>query len=109
MTCKHKDCPQSDEVFLPSSNDDGIRHYKYCVHCGTIHEFGGKRMGFWQGILSTLTDIYDLKEVQVRLIMKDIESFDDTFGFSFEMQRKEFLKILKKYTNINDSILDSFI
>lgn len=107
--CNHKDCDVSSEIYLQTAENNGIRPYKYCIHCGTLHEIGGKRLGYFEAILSDLRNIYDLKDVQVRLILKEIESFDDKYGYTFDMQRKEFIRVVLKFTTINETVLETFI
>jgi len=69
-------------------------------------------LGYWMNILSKIADRFSLKQIQKRLIAKELNShelFSDTYGITGFSQKEMFKEILKKYCNIDTHNIDSFI
>lgn len=123
MKCKHENCDPSKAIWLNTnleknpvlSVEGKIKKHHYCKHCGTIEYKGEERakgIGYFTNILSRIKnflekehrtfDVGNIKitDAQVRLIMKEIEKivdFEDSYWRSFESQKEEFIKIVRKY------------
>ena len=117
MECSHKSCSYEEKIWLPleiSHNSEAALH-PWCIHCGLIKNISddhAHKAGYWINILSTLAKHYSLKQIQKRLIIKEInlhEFFKDTYSITGSIQKKLFIRIIKKYCNINSRIIDSLI
>ena len=115
-SCQHESCGREQRIWMPS----GDTHYSevvlhpYCKHCGLVKNLSDDRpraLGYWVNILSYFSKVFSLKKVQTRLISKELEGcdcFDDLYGTTGSAQKELFVKILKKYSNIDMNSIDSF-
>lgn len=104
MGCEHKS--YGDVVWLPCEyrgRSIGLKPHPYCAECGLVKNISSDRskpLGHYLNILGYLGQSYNLAQVQVRLISKELEGFDDNYGFSKSQQDEVFLKAVLKYTRI---------
>lgn len=117
--CSHESCSRENKQWLPMSTDnyqrDDVKLHPWCIHCGLVKNISDDRpheLGFWMNNLSKIADQFYLKQVQKRLISKELNSnklFNDYYGITGSSQKNLFKKIVKKYCNINDRSIDSLI
>ena len=117
QNCEHKICGKEKRVWLPNTEPrfGSIEKHPWCITCGLVKNISDDRpksIGYWMNILSIISTDHDLKQVQKRLIAKEIEDsdiFHDSFGSFGSDQKKMFIKILRKYIFINSSKIDTLI
>ena len=117
--CFHESCGRESKVWLPLPTGDHFRTdvklHPWCKHCGLVKNISDDRshvLGYWMNILSRIADRFSLKQIQKRLIAKELTShkwFNDTYGITGFSQKELFKNIVKKYCNINAQSIDSFI
>ena len=115
--CSHKSCGRDKRVWLTEDDYLGsdVNLHPWCVYCGVVKNISddkAHKLGYWHNILSSIANCYSLKQVQKRLISKELDShdcFNDTYGISGFLQKELFKKIVKKYCNIDARNIDSLI
>jgi len=115
--CSHKSCRLKHQVWLPSTSHPGseVKKHPWCIHCGLVKNISGDRpykLGYWMNVLSNITYGFSLKQIQKRLIAKELSShlcFNDTYGVTGSSQKELFKKIVKKYCSIDKHSIDPFI
>ena len=115
--CCHESCGRENRVWLPidANSRSEVNLHPWCVHCGTVKNISDdrpKKIGYWMNMLSRMAGEFSIRQVQKRLISKDIssyEGFDDIYGVTGSAQKELFTKIVKKYCNIDEKSIDSFI
>ena len=115
--CSHKSCGLENRVWLHTS--DGFRTeialHPWCIHCGLVKNISddkARKLGYWINILSIISERFSLKQVQKRIISKEIvahQCFNDNYGITGSMQKELFKKIVKKYCNVDMHSIDSLI
>jgi len=128
VRCQHESCGREERIWLPTyewaSNDtrntgnsgrsDAALHH-WCKLCGCIQNISDDRprkMGYWINILSKIAKGQLLTQIQKRLVVKELESyeyFDDLYGITSSAQKEVFVKAIKKYCSLHESIIDSYI
>ena len=108
--CEHESCGVDRRIWIPI--DDDIKSepllHPWCIHCGLVKNISDDnpyKIGYWINLLSLISKIYPIKKVQKRLITKnliDTEGFTDSYGTTGLAQEELFIKIIGKYTNINE-------
>jgi hypothetical protein len=115
--CRHKSCSKKERLWLSVKNDgkgDVVLH-PWCINCGLVKNLSDDRsyrIGYWMNVLSLIAKQFSLKQVQKRLIAKELkahEDFDDVYGVTGSAQRELFIKIIRKNSGINEKNIDSFI
>lgn len=114
--CPHMSCGRDKRVWLPASNYSGtdVKLHPWCIHCGVVKNISddnAHKLGYWMNILSKIADRFSLKQVQKRLIAKELTShelFSDTYGITGFPQKELFKKIVKKYCKNNVNSIESF-
>ena len=128
VKCCHESCGCEERIWLPkgsktlvdiivtsSSGLSDVAPHRWCIHCGLVKNISDdkpKKIGFWINILSMVTKKYFVTQSQIRLITKELnsyESFNDLYGTTGSSQKEAFIKVVKKYCNIHESIINSFI
>ena len=128
VVCSHESCGREQRVWLPkninilgnmrnkgSSGTSDIALHHWCVLCGcvkNISEDRARKMGYWINVLSKIAQHYSVTQSQKRLVVKELESygcFDDLYGTTGSAQKEAFVKVVKKYCNLCESTIDSFI
>ena len=117
--CSHKSCGRESNVWLPLILDDrygtDVRLHPWCIHCGLVKNISNDRaheIGYWMNILSRIAYQFSFKQIQKRLIAKELTSnkyFNDSYVITGFSQKELFKKIVKKYCNINAQSIDTFI
>ena len=115
--CNHLSSGKEDWVWVPSSDFHGkdIMLHPWCVNCGVVKNISddrARKLGYWMNIFSKLANHFSLKQVQKRIIAKELASniiFNDIYSITKSSQREYFKKIIVKYCNINLNIIESFI
>lgn len=114
--CKHIDCGNCEQVWLPKEQlNKELKKYPYCIECGIVKnvlEPPARSIGYYTNTLTEIREYLDhenkkegavigkLTEVQVRLIVKELESledFDDKYFRNKSSQDEIFLNILEKH------------
>jgi len=116
-SCEHKNCGREKNVWFPikDNNPSDILLHSWYIHCGKIKnmtEYKPHRLGFWLNILSKIVKSNSLKEVQKRLILKNLEKNDcffDLYNVNEKMQIKAFKKIIEKFCLISENSVESLI
>ena len=117
IICSHESCGREDKIWLPvdsSGKSEALLH-PWCKHCGLVKNISDdrpKKIGHWMNVLSKISYHQSLKQCQRRLIAKELQSceeFIDLYGITGSAQKDLFIKIMKKYCNINTKNIDSFI
>ena len=117
VNCSHTICNKEQRLWLHETGriTSDISLHCWCVFCGTIQnntDDRPRKMGYWMNILWKIEKRFSLTQVQKRLIVKALEShdsFDDLFSISGSSQKEAFIQIVKKYCNIPESKINSFI
>ena len=115
--CSHKSCGRENRVWLHIGDQNWaeVKLHPWCMHCGLVKNISEDRaykLGYWINILNTVTKHFSIKQVQKRLITKEItthEFFKDTYSVTGFMQKELFKRIIKKYCNIKTNNIDSLI
>ena len=123
MKCEHKNCDHQKGVWVTVNlnkkaiiSDEGkMKKHSYCEQCGTIEYKGedrARRLGYFSNLLGSIKDFLEqervayhvadmkLTDAHIRLIMNElsaIEDFEDNYWRSFESQKEEFIRIVRKY------------
>ena len=120
MKCEHKDCGNIDKIWLPfmvKQAPQGLRSHPFCVNCGMVRNVGSdraRRTGYYLNILSRMEQSLKTPgaKVRMRLVAKELEAsddFDDTYSMSGYAQERIFTDIVKKYFQIPENVIQSFI
>ena len=116
VSCNHESCGKENRVWLPSDaylKSEAVLH-PWCKHCGLIKNISDDHphdAGYWMNILSRIAHHFSLKQVQRRLIAQDLNSHDcfgDLYGITGSAKKELFIRIIKKYCNIDMHSIDSF-
>jgi len=80
-----------------------LKPHSYCIHCGIVRNTSADRakpMGYYMNILARMPMI---TKVQIRLIVKELESrdFDDAYSMTRSEQEKIFSSVVKKYSKVS--------
>ncbi|MCK4613189.1 MAG: hypothetical protein KAU14_00170 [Thermoplasmata archaeon] len=119
MKCEHLKCHSSERMWVPTYvNEEGdelekIKPHYYCVQCGEIEYKGqdkARHYGYFSNILGDIKRYLEIEakkgsNVKItsavfRLVMMElhkIDDFTDKFSKPFCVQKKEFIRVLKKY------------
>ena len=119
MDCIHESCGSIDKVWLSYVVDDrinGLKPHPYCIHCGAVKNISTdkpKKAAYYINSLSRIDkQVFKLTKVQVRLIVKELESikdFEDVYSMTRYAQEKIFIRIVKNYCNISERYIASII
>ena len=104
--CKHENCGAVEKVWLPFEFEErqrGLKPHPFCIHCGVVKNMSADRakpMGFYTNILARM----QITKVQIRLIIKELESidFDDVYSMTGSEQKRVFNRVVKKYYNVSE-------
>ena len=99
--CKHESCGAAEKVWQPyefEGRSRGLKPHSYCIHCGIVKNISpdrAKPMGYYTNILTRMS----ITKVQMRLIIKELESmdFDDAYFMTKSEQEKVFRRVVQKY------------
>ncbi len=108
MGCEHKSCGGSEKIWLPYYYDGrvrGLKPHPYCIDCGLIKNLSSDRphtIGYYMNILSELSKLYKIAQVQMRLVSQEFEKqgLEDSYGMDRHQQERLFMEIVKKYMNV---------
>lgn len=120
MICAHKDCGIKEKVWLPflvKEDPCGLKSHPYCTRCGMVKNIGSDRAkssGYYMNILSKMEKHLATPgaKVRMRLVAKELdklEDFNDKYSMSSYNQEKTFTNIVKKYFQIPESVVQSFL
>lgn len=115
--CSHKSCGNEERIWLPVRTDgkSEVVPHPWCIKCGMIKNISSDRakgMGYWTNILSTISYHFNITEVQKRLVIKELESYDgfaDTYSMTYSAQQRIFINVVKKYFNLTEQTIYSFL
>ena len=115
--CNHESCGVERRIWVPIDNNlkGEIRLHPWCVHCGLVKNISDDqpyKLGYWMNLLSQLSSRYNIKQVQKRLIIKDLldtEGFNDIYATKGSDQKELFVQITSKYTTLNKDRIMTFI
>jgi len=104
--CKHESCGAAEKVWLPyefEGRSRGLKPHSYCIHCGGVKNISSDRakpMGYYTNILARMP----ITKVQMRLIIKELESmdFEDAYSMTGSEQEKVFSSVVQKYCNVSE-------
>jgi len=122
VKCEHESCESRERLWMkkniakysPTMESGRVERHYYCKKCGTVHYTGSDRakdLGFFDNVLADLRAYMEKEEkkkgsglkittIQVRMIMKGLEAsedFTDSYWKPFDLQKKEFIRVMKKY------------
>ncbi|MGA9098677.1 MAG: hypothetical protein WB392_07065 [Methanotrichaceae archaeon] len=111
--CEHKSCGSTEKVWLPyyyNGRMRGLKPHPYCMDCGLIKNLSSDRprtIGYYMNILSELSKLYKIAQVQMRLISQEFERqrLNDSYGIDRLQQENLFMDIVKKYVNVSERVL----
>ena len=119
MVCSHESCGSVDKVWLPYEGHvgtKGLKSHVYCINCGAVKNISmdrPKKASYYVNSLSKVDKrIVKLTKVQVRLIVKELESiadFEDTYSMTRHAQEKTFIKVVKNYCNVSEDYIASIL
>ena len=103
--CEHESCGATEKVWLPyefMGRSRGLKPHSYCIHCGIVENIASDRakpMGYYTNKLAKLP----ITKVQMRLIVKELEStdFDDAYFMTASDQEKLFSSVVQKYYKVS--------
>ncbi len=118
MECTHVN--SSNKVWLPRLDNYLATPHPYCNNCGTVKNISGdraRRLGYYVNALQEIKKYLERKggkltQVQTRLITKELqknECFKDTYGVQGSAQKRTFINVVIKYTNLSPSMTDALI
>ena len=111
---QHQSCGKEQRAWFPLPTG-GMAPHPWCVRCGAVKNLTddrAKKLGYWINIMAEISDYYKISKAQRRLAAMKLQSYDgfeDAYAMTGEAQRKIFVQIIKKYFNINENIIYSFI
>ena len=115
VKCLHESCGIELQEWLPMYNSKDIVKHPWCIRCGLVKnvtEDKAKNIGYWINVLSEISKSYSLKQVQTRIICKELTDnieFNDSYSATGSYQKELFKKIIKKYIKISPKKIDSII
>jgi hypothetical protein len=117
VTCLHTNCGKEQRLWFHETHSisSDVSLHRWCTVCGVIQNITDDRprkIGYWMNILWKLEKRFSLTQSQKRLIIKALEthnSFSDLYSSFGSEQKKVFIKIIKKYSNLCESNIDSII
>ena len=119
MVCLHESCGSVDKIWMPHEGHvgtKGLKPHVYCINCGAVKNISTdrpKKASYFINSLSKVDRrIVKLTKVQVRLIVKELESikdFDDAYSMTRQVQEKTFIKIVKNYCNVSEGYIASIL
>ncbi len=116
--CLHRSCGASEKVWLPvefKSRAIGLKPHPYCLDCGVIKNISPDRprkLGFYINVISSISRFHRISQAQVRLIVNEllaVEDFEDGYCMTSAAQEKIFIAIVRKYCNLSEGIIRSFL
>ncbi|MFQ6052522.1 MAG: hypothetical protein ACE5K4_12650 [Candidatus Hydrothermarchaeota archaeon] len=122
ITCSH--VSSSDLDWLPYQSHGGTKGlipHPHCIKCGVVKNVSSdraKKIGYYTNALSSMAKhlekrgVKNITQVQIRLIIKELESiedFEDTYVITGSTQRRIFIDIVKKYCNLSEEFIKSFL
>ena len=115
-SCSHVSSQQ--RLWLPLATGL-LKMHPHCVKCGVVKNVSsdrGKNVGYFVNSLNELRKFlekkgYKISQSQIRLIIKEFENegLDDVYSVSFSTQKREFVKIVRKYVRVSDETIESFV
>ena len=117
MVCSHVTCGKEEKVWVPRShrNSTDVAKHPWCKHCGDVKNISDdrpKNIGYWMNVLSIIASELELKQVQKRLIAKDISACDDlqdTYGTYGSAQEELFLSIVAHHVSLKGLDLETIL
>ena len=120
LKCDHEDCGNIEKIWLPfmlKEAEKGLKSHPFCIHCGMVKNIGSDKArstGYYLNILARMEKSLKTPgaKVRMRLVARELEAsadFDDTYSMSGYAQERIFTNIVKKYFQIPESIIQSFI
>ncbi|MEA2055065.1 MAG: hypothetical protein U9O96_08200 [Candidatus Thermoplasmatota archaeon] len=115
--CLHTSCGSEERVWLPLRNDEKseVALHPWCTKCGTVKNISSdkaKKMGYWTNILARISQRFNVAQAQKRLAAKELEAydgFDDVYSLTGSSQQKIFVEVVKKYFNLREKTIYSFL
>ena len=115
--CSHKSCKVNKKVWLPVKYNEisDILPHSWCIHCGLVKNISDdrpKELYYWLNMINLLAKQFSLKQVQKRLISKEIidsECFNDSYGITGSAQKQFFINLVKKYSKISETSINSLL
>ena len=120
MKCVHEDCGYDERLWLPINDEPAntVKH-PYCKHCGVVRNLSVDRavgVGYFMNVLSSMKRANRkeklITDVQVRLISKELigmDDFEDVYWIRGSSQEDLFIKTVRKYCNLSESYIRSFL
>ena len=119
MVCLHESCGSVDKIWMPHEGHvgtKGLKPHVYCINCGAVKNISTdrpKKASYFINSLSKVDRrIVKLTQVQVRLIVKELESindFEDAYSMTRQVQEKTFIKIVKNHCNVSEGYIASIL
>jgi hypothetical protein len=112
MSCDHE--AAREKVWMETEIGATKKH-PYCRKCGTLKNVSsdrGRKISHFLIVLSKLRKVYRLTDVQIRLIVKELESredFRDLWWVSYTAQRKVFKEIVRKYAGVSEEVFEKLL
>ena len=111
MVCEHKS--YGEIVWLPfqyNGLDKGLKAHPCCSKCGLVKNVSSDRpkpIGHYLNILGSLAKAHSIKNVQIRLIARDLNCLEDPYGFDRHQQNEIFKETILKFTKISEKIIEN--
>ncbi len=116
MECQHENSYKRE--WLPHWNGL-LRLHPYCKNCGIVKSVSsdvGKDVGYFVNVLKKLSKHlekrgYKISKAQMRLVILEFEKkgLTDKYSVSFNIQINEFVKTVKKYVKVSESVILKFL
>lgn len=115
--CVHTSCSSENMEWLPLKNDgvSEVVPHPWCIKCGMVKNISfdrAKKMGYWTNILARISRQFKAAQAQKRLVAKELErydGFDDIYSMTLTSQQQIFVNIVKKYFNLRERTIYSFL
>lgn len=106
--CEHKNCGNSEKVWLPyyyEGRERGLKPHPYCAECGLVKNLSSERprdLGYYMNLLAALGKQIKITQIQTRLIVLEMQRqvLDDSYGLDRHQQEKLFVEIVVKHLNV---------
>ncbi len=104
--CEHENCGREYRLWLPDGPyvRTDIQLHPWCVHCGQIKNISddqGKKVGYWNNVLSRLNSHLPMTQVQKRLVIQAIvghNGFSDLYAVTETAQKDVFVSFVNTFT-----------
>ena len=91
--------------YVYMGRERGLKPHPYCTECGLVKSLSPEKprgIGYYINIMTSLKNDFNVTNVQVRLVVKELEELDvdDGYGMNRLQQEELFIEVIRKYINV---------